>query len=138
MVTNSSPYHAAPDPEAEAGEAALPALLATREKRVRRDFWDKLTRFAGRIPFAHDAVAAYFCAMDPNTPIRVRTTLLAALVYFIVPIDAIPDMFAGLGFTDDAAVLAAAMALVSSHIKPRHRQAAASALDQGATPPGDD
>jgi uncharacterized membrane protein YkvA (DUF1232 family) len=56
--------------------------------------------------------------------------LLAALAYFILPFDFIPDMIPGLGFTDDAAVLAAVFGLVSSHITPIHRAAAARALDK--------
>ena len=135
-MANPSPDQAAPDIEPD--KAALPVVMAANEKRVRRDFWGKLARAASRIPFAHDAVAAYFCAMDQNTPMRVRATLLAALAYFIVPIDAIPDVFAGLGYTDDAAVLAAAMALMAGHIKPQHRQAAAKALDPASPPPDGD
>ena len=73
-------------------------------------------------------MAAYYCALDTRTPLRVRGMLLGALVYFILPIDAIPDLIAGFGFTDDAAVLVAALTLVSGHIQPRHRAAAATAL----------
>ena len=54
--------------------------------------------------------------------------LLAALAYFILPFDLIPDMIPALGFTDDAALLAAVIGLVSSHITPTHRAAAARAL----------
>ena len=99
-----------------------------REQKVRAEFWDKLRRFAGRIPFADDLVAVYYCALDTETPLRVRGMLLGALVYFIMPFDAVPDVIAGLGFTDDAAVLAAVISLVSRHIEPRHRAAAAKAL----------
>ena len=102
--------------------------IERREQKVRAEFWDKLRRFAGRIPFAEDLVAAYYCALDTRTPLRVRGMLLGALVYFILPIDAIPDLIAGFGFTDDAAVLVAALTLVSGHIQPRHRAAAAKAL----------
>ena len=35
-----------------------------------------------------------------------------------------------IGFTDDAAVLAAALKLVADHITPDHRQAARDALDR--------
>jgi uncharacterized membrane protein YkvA (DUF1232 family) len=101
-----------------------------REQKVRRDFWAKLRRFAGQVPFVEDLVAAYYCALDPTTPMRVRGMLLAALAYFILPFDFIPDMIPGLGFTDDAAVLTAVFALVSSHITPIHRAAAAKALDK--------
>jgi uncharacterized membrane protein YkvA (DUF1232 family) len=101
-----------------------------RERKVRRDFWAKVRYFAGQVPFVEDLVAAYYCALDPSTPMRVRGMLLAALAYFILPFDLIPDMIPGLGFTDDAAVLAAVFGLVSSHIAPTHRAAAARALDK--------
>jgi uncharacterized membrane protein YkvA (DUF1232 family) len=54
--------------------------------------------------------------------------LLAALGYFILPTDAIPDVIFGLGFTDDIAVLTAALAAVRAHMKPAHRLAAREAL----------
>ncbi|MDO8837692.1 MAG: YkvA family protein [Parvibaculum sp.] len=107
----------------------LPAVIARNEKTVRDGFWRKMARFAGRIPFAEEAGAAWFCARDPKTPLRVKATLLAALAYFVTPVDLIPDVVAAFGFTDDAAVLMAAIGLVSSHILPRHRQAARAALD---------
>ena len=102
--------------------------LAEREREVRRDFWSKLKRFAGHVPFIEDIVAAYYCALDPATPTRVRGMLLAALAYFILPVDLIPDMIAGLGFADDAALLTAVFGLVAAHITDTHRAAAARAL----------
>ena len=100
------------------------------ERKVRHDFWAKLKRFAGMVPFVEDLVAAYYCALDPATPMRVRGMLLAAIAYFILPVDIIPDMIAGLGFADDAALLTAVLGLVASHITPIHRAAAARALDK--------
>ena len=100
------------------------------ERKVRHDFWAKLRRFAGMVPFVEDLVAAYYCALDPATPMRVRGMLLAAIAYFILPADLIPDMIAGLGFADDAALLTAVLGLVASHITPTHRAAAALALDK--------
>ena len=52
-------------------EIAL-STFAERERKVRRDFWSKLKRFAGMVPFVEDLVAAYYCALDPATPMRVR------------------------------------------------------------------
>ena len=60
----------------------------------------------------------------------VRGMLLAALAYFILPFDLIPDMIAGLGYADDMALLTAVIGLVASHITPTHRAAAARALDK--------
>lgn len=97
--------------------------------RVRDEFWPKMKAVAAKIPFAEDALAAYYCTMDRDTPLRVRGTLLAALAYFVMPIDFLPDVLPVLGFTDDAAVLMMAFQLISSHIKPEHREAAKTALD---------
>jgi uncharacterized membrane protein YkvA (DUF1232 family) len=96
--------------------------------RVREEFWHKMKAVAARIPFAEDAVAAYYCTLDRDTPLRVRGTLLAALAYFVMPLDFLPDVLPALGFTDDAAVLMMAFQLISSHIKPEHRAAAKAAL----------
>ena len=104
--------------------------FAERERRVRRDFWAKLRRVAGQVPFVEDIVAGYYCALDPATPMRVRGMLLAAIAYFIIPLDFIPDIIVGLGFADDAALVTAVLALVSAHITPTHRAAAARALDK--------
>jgi uncharacterized membrane protein YkvA (DUF1232 family) len=86
-------------------------------------------QFAGRLPFVEDLVAAYYCALDPATPMRVRAILLAALAYFIFRWRYRPLtlLWRGLAFTDDAAVLTALFGL-TSHIKPVHRAAAARAL----------
>lgn len=107
---------------------ALPMVVARNEKTVRDGFWKKLAKFVGHIPFAEDAAAAWFCSRDPKTPTRVKATLLAALAYFVMPIDVIPDFITGLGFTDDATVLMAAIGLVSTHLTPEHRKAARAAL----------
>ncbi|HEV7464419.1 MAG TPA: YkvA family protein [Methyloceanibacter sp.] len=116
--------------EAALGRQISLTAFAKRERQIRRDFWAKLKRFAGRVPFVDDLVAAYYCALDPATPMRVRGMLLAALAYFILPFDLIPDMIAGLGFADDAALLTAVVGLVAAHITPMHRAAAARALDK--------
>jgi uncharacterized membrane protein YkvA (DUF1232 family)/AraC-like DNA-binding protein len=103
---------------------------------VSRDFWAKLKRFAGQVPFVEDLVTGYYTAMDTVSPMRVRGMLLAALAYFIVPFDLIPDTTPGLGFTDDLALLVAVMGRVSSHITPVHRAAAARALGRKLPPTG--
>ena len=50
-----------------------PALsFQEHERTVIRDFWTALKEFAGRLPFIEDLVAAYYCALDPATPMRAR------------------------------------------------------------------
>ncbi|MEA2903439.1 MAG: hypothetical protein QOI12_826 [Alphaproteobacteria bacterium] len=104
---------------------------ARDEERVRRGFWDKARRVAGGLPFAEDLLAAYYCAFDHGTPLQVKAALVGALAYFVLPFDLVPDMLPMLGYTDDAAVLIAALRLVSTHVKPEHREAAQRALARG-------
>ena len=87
---------------------------------VENRFWRKVRRTLGRVPFTDRAIAAYYAAIDPATPGHVKAVLMAALAYFVMPADMIPDVLAGLGFTDDAAVLMMAVKMLAPHIKSSH------------------
>jgi len=102
--------------------------LERDEASIRQDFWRKLGRLAAQVPFAEDLLTAYYCAFDRRTPTRVRVALFGALVYFIAPFDVIPDVIPIVGYTDDAAVLAAVFKLVWDYIQPEHRDVARQAL----------
>lgn len=91
---------------------------------VEERFWPKFRRVAARLPFAEDLLAAYYAATDTATPWRVQATLFAALAYFVLPADLVPDIVLGLGYTDDAAVLAAALKSLAGHITAAHRSRA--------------
>jgi uncharacterized membrane protein YkvA (DUF1232 family) len=108
-------------------DARLRRLVAD-EAELRRRFWKKLKGLAARLPFAEDLIAAHYCAFDRQTPLHVKAVLVGALAYFVVPVDFIPDVLPIIGYSDDAAVLAAAIKLVSSHVKPDHREAARQTL----------
>ncbi len=88
------------------------------------DLIDKVRRTLGNVPFAEQALSAYYCSRDPLTPTRVKAILVGALAYFIMPVDVVPDFIAGLGFGDDAAVFWAAWNSVRGHIKEPHVAAA--------------
>jgi uncharacterized membrane protein YkvA (DUF1232 family) len=104
--------------------AALTRRLAANEQDLQRKFWRKLKGLAADLPFAEDLLAAYYCAFDRQTPLHVKAVLLGAIAYFILPTDFIPGYLLAMAFADDAAVLATAVKLVTSHIKPEHRAAA--------------
>lgn len=111
--------------------------IAHQEESVRTGFWPKLARTLANIPFAEQAVAAWYCAFDGRTPLKAKGILLASLAYFILPIDVIPDFILGLGFTDDAAVIFGAVAMLRTHLRPEHYEKARAALDrlrQGEAP----
>ena len=96
--------------------------------RVERGFWAKVRRTLGRVPFLEEAVAAYYCAIDRETPVQVKAVLMGALAYFVLPADMITDFIARLGFAVDAAVLAMPIRSVEPHIKERHRRQARSII----------
>lgn len=112
--------------------ALIPRIDKVDEVRVERRFWPRLRRNLARIPFADQLLSVYFAARDPETPTRAKGMMLAALAYFVLPADAIPDVLVGIGFTDDAAVIAAVIAILSAHIRARHREAARLALAEMA------
>jgi uncharacterized membrane protein YkvA (DUF1232 family) len=109
------------------------------DEALRRRFWRKLGAVIARVPFAEDLLAAYYCAFDRATPVSVKATLIGAIAYFILPADAVPDMLPMLGFTDDAAMLAAAVRMVADHVTPEHRTLAREklhAMTEAATSAG--
>ncbi len=110
-------------------EIAAMRKLAANEDRLGARLIALLRRTTRALPFAEDALAAWYCARDPLTPARVKFILMSAVAYFVLPIDAIPDLMPFLGFSDDAAVIAAALAAVASELKPAHREKARAMFD---------
>ncbi|SEQ55987.1 Uncharacterized membrane protein YkvA, DUF1232 family [Faunimonas pinastri] len=99
-----------------------------KEASIKARFWPTVKKALRQIPFMDEVVAAYYAMLDPATPMRSRLIIIGALAYFVSPFDVIPDFIVGLGFLDDASVLAAALATVRSSITDEHRQAAREAL----------
>ena len=111
-----------------------PEILGPEEeqkKTIRQKLMTTVRKAARQVPFMEDVVAGYFCALDPATPSKMRATVLASLAYFVLPLDVIPDFLIGIGFGDDATVLLAALAMIRSHMRPDHYQAAKEALKDG-------
>jgi uncharacterized membrane protein YkvA (DUF1232 family) len=110
--------------------ALVPHVVRLNEQRVARGFWPKMRKVAARVPFASEALAVWYCARDDETPAAAKGMMFAALAYFVLPTDAIPDFIAGIGYTDDAAVFLAVLSIVGKHLKPRHRAAARAAVER--------
>lgn len=124
---------AGPEGVLDPSRALAPITVRVNETRVRRGFLPKIRRVAAKIPFAADALSVFWCVRDKETPVAAKGLMMAALAYFVLPTDAVPDFLAGIGFTDDAAVMAALMAVVGKNIKPRHKEAAEAFLDKMRT-----
>lgn len=105
------------------GEILRPGTAEEQERQeeaVRASFFSTVRRALRHVPFMEDVIASYYCAIDPQTPASSRGILLAALAYFVLPVDIVPDFIVGLGFTDDIAVLWAAFRAVRQNIRPEH------------------
>ena len=89
-------------------------------------FWAKVKDFAIKAgkEVIEKALILYYCLQDSDTPAWAKAAIIAALGYFISPIDAIPDLIPVVGFADDLGVLAAALATVAVYIKEEHKEQA--------------
>lgn len=89
------------------------------EKHYSEDkFWDKLKTFAVKAgsKVVYNALLLYYVMQSKDTPFKAKCLIVGALGYFILPVDLISDIIPALGFTDDMAVLTAAMTAVSTYI----------------------
>ena len=66
----------------------------------------KIKKFAKKagMKTIHLVLILYYATFDKNLPVKDRLMVIAALGYFIMPFDFIPDAVIG-GFADDAAAL---------------------------------
>ncbi len=87
-----------------------------------------MMRATSRIPFIDDVLAMYYCAVDPNTPRKIRIVIGGTLLYLVMPLDIIPDFLALVGYTDDISALMILLKFVSSHVTDAHREHAKKSL----------
>ncbi|QDF65821.1 DUF1232 domain-containing protein [Shewanella sp. SNU WT4] len=81
-------------------------------------FWQKLKMFALKAgqEVVEKALWLFYAAQRPDTPKWAKAVIFGALGYFIMPLDAVPDITPLMGFTDDLGALAAAVGMVSLYI----------------------
>ena len=101
------------------------------ESKARAGFLAKARHHLKRVPKLREAVALYFCLLDPATPAWVKAIVAAALAYFVLPLDAVPDLLPFIGLSDDASLLAAAYASASAFVTPEHLEKARVWIEQG-------
>ena len=92
--------------------------------------WDKVgnnVKKAGA-GLIYKVTQLFYVAQNPNVPMKIRAAMVAPLGYFISPVDLIPDLMPVVGYTDDAAVIAAAIAFAHMYIDDDIRQKAKNKL----------
>ncbi|MDY7021367.1 MAG: DUF1232 domain-containing protein [Cyanobacteriota bacterium] len=77
----------------------------------------------------YNALLLYLTSKSKNIPLSYKGMVIGALGYFILPIDLIPDLIPGIGFTDDLTAMLTAITNVSSAITPDIEQAAQSQVE---------
>jgi uncharacterized membrane protein YkvA (DUF1232 family) len=107
------------------------------DKRIARffteqGFWNKIKSYSRRagLQVVHAALLLYYLMQSSSVPIKAKAGIAAALGYFILPIDIIPDIALVAGFTDDLAVLMFALSQVSHYITDEVKQNARVRLRQ--------
>lgn len=70
-----------------------------------------------------------YAFMSSDTPVWARAVIIGAIGYFISPADAVPDLVPGVGYVDDAGVIASALAAVGSNITNEVEEKAEKAVD---------
>ena len=116
----------------ERGRCSRAGLLATQGIRggANRVVLKKIKETGAKLPFVNDVIAMYYCLLDEKTSLSAKASIVFALLYFITPIDVIPDFILALGYTDDATVIASTILLLKSQLKTEHYEKAKASLEK--------
>ncbi len=85
---------------------------------VEENLWEKLERVGKKISFAKDIFALVKYMRDPLVSWHRKSIVVAALIYFISPIDAIPDFAPLVGYLDDLGVITAVLKFLGHELIP--------------------
>ncbi|HHX8659638.1 TPA: YkvA family protein [Vibrio diabolicus] len=99
-----------------------------------KTFWRKMK---GSVKKAGEEIAvmgikSWLAMTDSNTAVRHKAILGGALAYVVLPTDMVPDVLAGVGFTDDMAALTLAANSVGNAITKEHEEQAREKLNSMA------
>lgn len=99
-------------------------------------FWRKAKSQASAIgrQTLEKALWLFYAVQNPDTPKWARRVIYGALGYFVLPLDAIPDLIPGAGYTDDIGILTAAVAAVALYINDDVKTQARDKLNQWFSP----
>ena len=95
--------------------------LVKYEKNYSEDgLWKKIGNVAKKagLKTVYMVLLLYYVLISDSTPKKYKAMIIGALGYFILPLDAIPDIIPAVGYTDDVAALAGAILAVAKCISP--------------------
>ena len=76
------------------------------------------------IPLLYSALLMFYAFRRNETPSWAKRIIIGALVYLLVPVDAIPDISPVIGYTDDLGVLMYGLVMVAAYINDQVRSSA--------------
>ncbi|MCU7491482.1 MAG: YkvA family protein [Bacteroidota bacterium] len=92
------------------------------EEFVSEELWTKLEKVGKRISFTRDIKALFRYMRDPYVSWHRKAIVVGALIYFISPIDAIPDLAPLIGYLDDLGVITAVLKFLGSELIPYYER----------------
>ena len=107
-------------------------IIKYSEKYSKDSFWVKVKSFskiAGK-EIIEKSLQLYYVLDEKDVPLATKTIILGSLAYFIAPIDVIPDVLVGIGYTDDLGVLVSAIAVANKYINDNVRNKATEKLKE--------
>jgi len=85
---------------------------------IEEGLWTKIEKTGKKISFARDIVALYNYIKDSDVQWYRKAIVIGALLYFIAPIDAIPDISPLIGYLDDLGVITAVVKYLGHELIP--------------------
>jgi len=84
---------------------------------VRANFSKKIGTLDRTMRFVRDLLALFTYMTDARVHWGKKAIVVGALLYFIIPIDSIPDIIPAVGFLDDMGVATAAVKFMAAELK---------------------
>ncbi len=102
----------------EKSEKEIKKEYKPKAEYVEENLWYKLEKVGKKISFAKDIMALFSYLQDSFVSWHRKAIVIAALIYFISPIDTIPDVAPLFGYLDDLGVITALLKFLGSELIP--------------------
>jgi uncharacterized membrane protein YkvA (DUF1232 family) len=102
----------------EKSEEEIKKEYEPKAEYVEENLWYKLEKVGKKISFAKDIMALFRYLQDSFVSWHRKAIVIAALIYFISPIDTIPDVAPLFGYLDDLGVITALLKFLGSELIP--------------------
>jgi uncharacterized membrane protein YkvA (DUF1232 family) len=102
----------------ERSEEEIKKDYEPKAEYVEENLWYKLEKAGKKISFAKDIMALFNYMQDSFVSWHRKAIVIAALIYFISPIDTIPDVAPLFGYLDDLGVISALLKFLGNELIP--------------------